>query len=439
MHNCVPTLSISIIIIGHAFVMKSGSNSSEFLVGFPRNGGSDGVLAESIELTLFVTTTEEDPVPFVVETLLGFMYTGTATNDSTTTVELSNSYQVHDSNDTDKGIRIYAGNKQISVFGLNYHYLTSGAFFALPCSTQRLNEYVYYGLTYYDKTTGLKSQLLFVGCEDNTTITIGSRTIFLNKMETYLFTSISDVTGTVIISNNPVSFFSGHECTYIPANIRSCDHLIQQIPDTSTWGTHFFSASFAGRYSGDIYRVLASQPSTTVTFTCSTLSQPSTYTLPSAGSWREITTSKSSFCSIVSNNPVLVVQFAQGRRADNTDSDPFMTVIPAIDQYSNNYVIPFSSHFPANFITIFVTAEHYHPEDIYVDDVSLGNLNWTAISCPSNTTCGYSAYAILAPGDHRIYHTNKAGTIGVIAYGFNDGVSYGFPAGVHKTAVQGTL
>ena len=377
----------------------------------------------------------------MVETLLGFMYTGTATNNSTTVVRLDSSYQVRESNETNKGIRIYAGNKQISVHGLNYEVFTSDAFLALPCAGHRLNEYVYYGLTYADPISYIpddQSQLLFTACEDNTIITIGSQKILLNKMETYLYESLSDLTGTMATSNKPISFFSGHQCRYVPTNVTYCDHLIQQLPDTSTWGTHFLSASFAGRDSGEIYRVLASQPSTTVTFTCSTLSQPSTYTLPSAGSWEEITTFDDSFCSIVSNNPVLLAQFALGGTIDGY-GDPFMVVVPTIDQYSNNYVIPLFYPFSTNHISIFVSPEHYQPKDIYVDDVSLRTSTWTAIYCPSKTTCGYSTYVSLAAGDHRIYHTNKVATIGVIAYGFGWHVSYGYLGGLQSAIMQGML
>ena len=377
----------------------------------------------------------------MVETLLGLVYTGIATKDSTAIISLSNSYQVYDGNDRNKGIRIYAENKQFSVLGLNHYTGSSDAFLALPCSGHRSNEYVYYGLTYYGYI-GRESQFLFVACEDNNIINIGSITISLNKMQTYLFESTSDLTGTVAISNNPVSFFSGALCTFVPSTVRACDHLIEQLPDKSTWGTHFLSGSFAGRNSSEIYRILASQPSTTVTLTCSSLSKPLTFTLPSAGSWEEITTSDNSFCSIVSNNPVLIVQFALGFGADSSVNiggygDPFMITVPAINQYRNNYVVPLFHQISTNFITVFVSPEHYQPEDIYVDDVSLEGSNWTAIPCSGNTTCGYSAYATLAAGDHRIYHKTKSANIGVVAYGFDTGVSYGFPASFYSAGEQG--
>ena len=80
----------------------------------------------------------------------------------------------------------------------------------------------------------------------------------MNKMETYPYRSLRDLTGIMAIHNKPISFSSGHECKYVPTNVTYCDHLIQQLPVTSTWGTHFLSASFAGRDSGEIYRVLPS-------------------------------------------------------------------------------------------------------------------------------------------------------------------------------------
>ena len=84
-----------------------------------------------------------------------------------------------------------------------------------------------------------------------------------------------------------------------------------------------------------------------------------------------------------------------------------MVVVPAVDHYSNNYVIPLFHPFSTNHISIFVSPEHYQPKDIYVDSVSLQTSTWIAIYCPSKATCGYSAYANLSAGDHQIYHTKN--------------------------------
>ena len=135
----------------------------------------------------------------------------------------------------------------LSCVRLGFHFFELFLHFGLSTDcTQRLSEYIYYGFTYAD-TSERESQLLIVACEDNTTINVGFQTILLNKMETYLLQSTGDLTGAVAVSNNPISFFSGHQCTNVPTNVTYCDHLIQQLPDTSTWGTHFLSAPFAGR------------------------------------------------------------------------------------------------------------------------------------------------------------------------------------------------
>ena len=58
------------------------SSASEFYVGFPRND-ADGATSETLVQRLFVTTRETDPVPFTVETLLGFEFNGIARHNST--------------------------------------------------------------------------------------------------------------------------------------------------------------------------------------------------------------------------------------------------------------------------------------------------------------------------------------------------------------------
>ena len=340
-------------------------------------------------LQLFITTSEPGPVPFKCESLLGFNNSYIATHDSTTVIQLNNSYQVLSGNDSNKGIRVSTRNWQISVFGLNYDNGTSDAFLALPCTQQNVDKYVYYGMTFH--YSHLSSQLLIVGCEDNTTVTVASQTITLNMMETYLYERAQDLTGIRVVSNNPISLFSGHECTFIPEHNGFCDHLTEQIPNTATWGTRFLTASLAGRNTDDMYRILASQPSTIVTVTCSTQLQFNIYNLSSAGDWETIAIpgSNSSYRAIESSKPLLVVQFALGRQMENA-GDPFMMIIPAIKQYDNNYNIFMPHEFSRHFVTVFVTPEYYQPDMIYIDDVSQEGADWAAINCADTTICGYA-------------------------------------------------
>ena len=405
------------------------SSASDFYIGFARND-----LGGTAQQQLFITTREPDPVPFTVQTLLGFYFTGVAMQNTTTVVPLGGSYQVFSSINRSKGIHISAGDKAVSVYGLNYNEFTSDAFLALPCSRLTVDQYEYYGMTY--DNTRWESQLLIVGCEDNTTISIASTTITLNQMETYLHETSNDNTGTRIVSNKPLSVFSGALCTNIPADKEACDHITEQFPPTATWGTHFLSASFSGRMSGDIYRVLTSQPSTNVTVNCTTYSQPQAYSLATAGAWQELTTPANSFCVIESNNPLLVVEFALGSETDGI-GDPFMMMIPPIEQYSNGYVFNALSEFVINCITMFVSPECFQPENIFLDDKSQEEANWTTIYCADGTVCGHAAYASLEGGEHQLYHNDTSAVIGVVVYGFNSYISYGYSGGLELSPLRG--
>ena len=387
-------------------------------------------------MQLFVTTPEPNPVNFSVTTLTGFSFNGTATRQSTTNVTLPFSLQVRNSTERNKGIYIKAeGNKRIVVYGLNYEQYSSDAFLALPCERSTVDQYEYYALTYHG-VSFRPSTILIVACEDNTTITTPSTTITLNRQQTYIFREFSDLSGTRVVSTKPISFFSGHECTRIPNNsVGACDLLIEQVPPTNTWGSFFLGASFLGKSSGAIYRVLTASDSTTVTVNCTTMAQPATYTLSTAGSWQEFEALASSFCSIESNNPVLVMEYAKGFVLDNI-GDPFMTMIPPVEQYSNNYVFNVLPEFTTNYITIYVAPEYYQPERIFVDDSNLFTNSWTAVYCSTGALCGYVTGRNLSAGEHRLYHTDADARVGVSAYGFNTHNSYGYPGGLQLIPVR---
>ena len=372
---------------------------------------------------------------FSVTTLTGFSFNGNVTRQSTTTVILPSSLQVRNSAERNKGIYIKAeGNKRIVVYGLNYREFTSDAFVALPCERSTVDEYEYYALTYYADCCG-PSTILIVACEDNTTITTPSATITLNRQQTYLIRESRDLSGTRVVSTKPISFFSDHECTRIPSGTNACDVLTEQVPPTNTWGSSFLGASFLGKSSGAIYRVLTARDSTTVTVNCTTMTQPTTYTLSTAGIWQEFQALANSFCSIESNNPLLVMEFAKGFDLDNI-GDPFMTMIPPVEQYSNNYVFNVLPEFTTNYITIYVAPEFFQPERIFVDDSNLLTFSWTAVYCSTGILCGYVTGRNLSAGEHRLYHQDADARVGVSAYGFNTYNSYGYPGGLQLIPVR---
>lgn len=194
------------------------SSANEFFLGFTTNLWPN--FAQSLQF--FVSTPESSPVRFSVSAV-GYSYSGTATNHSTTVVTLPVSLEVSDSSQRNKGIYVKAeGERKIVVYGMSYQRYTTDAFLALPCSNLAVDTYEYYGVSYPPRS-GLNtmSNILLVACEDQTIVTIPSAsTVTLNRLQTYLI-SRSDTTGLRVTSTKPLSFFSNHQCTDIPQTARA--------------------------------------------------------------------------------------------------------------------------------------------------------------------------------------------------------------------------
>ena len=411
------------------------SSANEFFLGFSSNH------AGAQEIRLYVTTPESTSVNFMVEAT-GLSFSGVAGRNSSAIVIVPTSLEVDSASDRNKGIHVKAeGDKRINVYGLSYSNRTSDAFLALPCSRLAQDSYEYFAVS-ASPSPSFQPSVLVVACEDNTEVTIGSSgSVTLNRSQTYLSGSSSDITGTRITSTKPVALFGNHPCAQVPDSADFCDHLTEQIPPTTTWGSSFMAASFLGRSTEDVFRVVASQPSTSFTINC-TSSQPVLHSLSNSGSWQEFTIARDSFCSMTATEPVLLMQFALGSSVDKAINggergDPLMMMLPPVQQYSNNYVINIlTSRFAENYITICVALEDFEPNKIFVDSTNLASSQWNQV-CSSSGDCGYITRMMLTTsGDHQIRHEDEDARIGVLVYGQNTANSYGYPAGLKLTPVQ---
>ena len=405
------------------------SSGNEFYLGFAFN-----LLDRVQELYIFVTTTESESVNFAISAV-GFSFTGTATSTSSSQITIPNTLEVQSVNDREKGIRVKAeGDKTIVVYGLSYQMFTSDAFLALPCSSLAVDEYEYFAVT-YSVSSGWRTYILIVACEDNTQITTPSHSITLNQQQTYQIESLVDLTGTQIVSTKPISVFGAQECVNVPVGVAFCDHLTEQIPPTATWGSRFMVASLLGRNTGERIRVISSEGAT-VTLNCNSFTSPVNYTLANPGAWVELTIQPNNYCSIEAFSPVYVSQFASGGESDNV-GDPFVMMIPPIEQYSNNYVLQALPEFEANYLTIYVAPEYFQPQSIFVDNSNIESSQWINVNCAhTEAVCGYITRVSVTSGDHRLYHQDSSARVGVSAYGFNTFNSYGYPGGLRLTPVQ---
>ena len=318
--------------------------------------------------------------------------------------------------------------RNVAVYGLSYAELSSGVFAALPCHRQNISEYVYYGVTTEGNVADFSFFLLFVACKNNTRIEIGPITISLNEMETYRYTDQRDLTGTRVVSNKPISFFSGHECANVPFQMHFCDYLLEQIPNTEMWGKFYLVTPIFGRNSSNIYTIVSASPSNTATVFCSNSSYTSSTIIRLTSTHKTFSVPGNSSCTITSSHPVLVVQFASGQEADDIDGDPFMMTLPRVERYTNEYVVVVPVGYELNVISIVVTTDYFKPERIRVDGFSLRYENWTSILCSDLTPCGYFAQLRIGKGQHTIHHEDESAGMAVSVYSFSYHNGYGYSA-----------
>ena len=414
-----------------------GNTGNEFYIGFMKNfvkpvfrGLENMILNRS---TIFITTTDPSGAVVMIESEQG---TSTHNVSSGTTLTTTvRQFKAQSGRDRNKGLKIKAEQlKQISVFALNEELHSVDGFTALPCShIPSVSSYEYYAVSVPPAQifeNSAESAFLIVACSDDTTVTITPTqsvqhpyipnfrvtagvnfTVTLQERETLYIQSPNDLTGSKVVSTTPISFFTGHECGNVPANVNECDHLVEQIPPTVTWGTQFILASTATRTASDIIKAVASEDDTEGTVSCVGSDwYTETLSIRQAGATSEYYVPPDSHCFVEFNKPVLLVQFTSGRGADNAETgDPFMVMVPAVSQYVENATFSTVNREDLpNHINVFVSAES---RDIETPAIIMDNepidADWMAIPCYGDyTTCGYAARVAINGGMHSIWNSD---------------------------------
>ncbi|XP_035824222.1 uncharacterized protein LOC101853604 [Aplysia californica] len=226
-----------------------------------------------------------------------------------------------------KGVRILS-TQDITVYCVNKEQFTTDAYVALPVNVV--------GQEYYAMCYISNAQILLIGVSDSTSVTVklsdNSRTgsaksvssvsisyggstygngqsfsFTVNRYQTWFVTqwvdTSSDLTGSYITSNKPISCISGNYRSWIPKGTSSSDHLtgkyfcfkfssvrcsyyvlqLKMLPSVDTWGKEFVTVSTPDRSIGDLFRVVCAEDNTAVNFG----NGRHTFTLSRAGDFRE--------------------------------------------------------------------------------------------------------------------------------------------------------
>ena len=411
--------------------------------------------------SILIITTETQPVSYVVEAPgIKFYRNGTIIAGNDANIYLPNglyiSIEASIANSIDTGIIVKTSSDRVSVFGQTYNrqntFNSSGTYLALPIVSSCIEEYVYYRMSVAGNN--LDSILLIVATDNDTSVDlfITNEVYFATyNSDGYLFSwvsnhyhstmhrfqtayiayqSDSDYGNSVIkvVTNKPMSVFSGHQCAAIN-HTGGCDYLIEQIPPTHSWGTVHHVAPFVTKKFYTI-KILAAQNYTNLTLYCNNTMESH---IINESIYFEKVLDSQQYCSIHSDKRVLVAQLGHGQIAENSIGDPLMIVLPAVRHYTNEFL--FSTFRQPNYIhyiNVVVMAPFYQPDMIYLVsggvNRSLDTQEWVPVYV-NNVIEAYVTRVNISEGVAQVIHINATALLTVTVYGFSYFKGYGHSAG----------
>ncbi len=448
---CAVTVSLgSALLLPRAAQAGADYRGTEFWVGFLRNVRQDHrEVPEHVSRHLFITADTDTTGTLSSPDLRGvpnepYSQDFVVRAGETTQIDLS-SFQF-----PWPSLRVTTDN-EVAVYALSWATGTRDAFLVFPTETlgtENLAMTVHHagGLQPW---TG--NRVLMISTVDGTDATILRRrdtypddppfTITRDRGQPFVLGNFTDLSGSEIISSQPVAVFSGNTCGSIPgegdpgdgrpppddpieADPNSCSHLVEQMPPAQSWGRLFYLPSLAERPDGYVARVLAARDDTRVRINGTTL------TLNRGQAYKQIIQEPA---EIVADAPVLVAQLITGRQRDEDYERTFdhyasMMLVPPYEQFLDEYLIttPPGSFFRSQYVNLVVPAAAAGA--VMIDGAVVAAEHFAPIG-----SSGFSGAQVpLAPGTHTLAGPSP---FGVTVYGYGEHGSYSYPGGMSLSPV----
>jgi PKD repeat protein len=350
-----------------------------------------------------------------------------------------------------KAIRLVS-NRPVNVYALNWDANSADVAVIYPVESLGRE---YFAMcaepnVHNNVSHGRNSEFMIVATADSTMVTITPSkvtdagrpakipfSVMLNQGELYQVQSANarnlsgqgDLTGSHISSDKPVAVYSGSYSTTIPSlpDMSGYDHLYEQVPPVQAWGREYYAVPLLTRRS-DRYRVMASTNGTQVW-----IGNQAPINLQ-RGEFYEFLLDSNSPSRIFADKPVMVAQYSQSNRTDNTytggNGDPFMIILSPVSQSKNDVT--------------FVTYASNQIRTYYVNVVALtsetGNIELNGamvgdrFSPFAGTRYSYAQIAI-GPGTYRLRNLNPDRGFLAYVYGYGGYESYGYGVGFNLDLV----
>ena len=242
--------------------------------------------------------------------------------------------------------------------------------------------------------------------------------VMLNRLEAIEFraSGTGDLTGTTISSTQPVAAFGGHWCANVPDDVVACDHVIEQLPATSDFGTQFVLVPTEQPGPGDVVKILARDDGTVVTFQDSggTTVQPTL----NAGEFLTLPPQLVENTRLTSNHPILLGQFMLGAGLAG-EGDPAFALVPPQDQWLDRYIFNVPAGDYNDFLGIAI--ENAALASLKLDGVAVNPASFFSVPgttlMAGNISVGDGSHVIEANGDFMLlghgFNSNFASYFGV--------------------------
>lgn len=383
----------------------------------------------------------------------------------------------------EKGILISSsdGVSKLAVMGfIQFKTHSVDAFTVFP--SHHYASYSYYGITaasidhtnsnkapaYTTTTTPEGNFLLLVAAEDDTRVNITATlqapvntsninngncsgilqpgatcTVTLQKLETVLLKS-SDITGTRVDSNRPLSVFAGDECATVPSGYGKCELFYEQVPPVVTWGKTFLLGPLEERmFFGEVYKIISAGANTDVDVYCVNQNDQKDrfdlrFSLVHGGSAHKFVVGNKRMCSVTANKPVLLMLFAPSHQNGNSQDGVFMALVPPVKQFSNSVTITVPSDVKG-FANIVVPNDYCSsPHCSLVVNNSMATISdSTPIYCSGNEVCGQAISVTLPAGVNKLRFANAEAKMGVISHATHIIYDYGTVGGMNLNHIAG--
>nr|XP_034312980.1 fibrillin-2 isoform X1 [Crassostrea gigas]XP_034312992.1 fibrillin-2 isoform X1 [Crassostrea gigas] len=357
-------------------------------------------------------------------------------------VSISQNVRVNDAVVENKAVMLEM-SEVTSVFALNHDGYTSDSTLVLPIDRLGLKYVIPSTEPHNKQHSDYNSQLAFGAVQDQTRVKItlklnsgqyikyggkknrdGDKIIVtLNKYQTFQLSHNGDLTGTLIISSKPVAVFSGNRCNKLNS-FGFCSHLVEQIPPMDSLDTTYIVPPHFER-SGTMVRVVSAHTGST-TFSYTIDKSTSTKTIGTFGNF-DITVSGKQAVVVDSKRQVLVLSFGLAARRQK-NGDPYMTMVPGVNQYVHQYHVSVPQGFEKNYFAIMVKKGS--KSSLLLDNDSISSKNTVSEASVTVKGLDYVVLTVMVnQGVHRV-ETKDRSRFGLMIYGHGHDDGYGFAANI---------